>query len=140
QSVQLPPDRVELAVGGHQPRALLQGQRREKSHDQLVRVRRQRYSVRGVVKQSREPTPDFGGFAKRLFPYVVDVFSGVEPRPLVALEPAVGPGLMGMPGEQNPRGDPEPGVMLGELLRLDHESRLLTPWLSSQLRPDRPQI
>ncbi len=122
QPIQLAPNRVKLTIRGNELGTLAKGQGGQKPYDQLMRVRRQRDSVWGVVEQSREPTSYFNGFVKRFFPYVVHVFCRIEPRLLLRRKRHVGPRLMGMSGEQNTLCHPKATVVFGQLSRVDHSS------------------
>jgi len=111
-AIELPPDRVKLAIGGDELRPLAQRKRREESHDQLMRVGCQRDPLRRIVEQPREPTPHLVGLLEGEIPHLVDVLGGVEPGLLLRFERYVRPRLMRVPSEKDALRYTKPRVML----------------------------
>ena len=102
EPIELAADRVELAVGGDQPRPRAERERGEQAHHQLVGVRRQRDAAARVAEQPGEPLPDRLGPGEGALPLLVHQLGGVEPRLGLGLEADVGPGLVRMAGEEQP--------------------------------------
>ena len=123
EPIELTPDGVELAVGGNEPRPPLERQRGEQTHDQLVRIRRQRHASAGAPQQPCEAVAHELRLRERMLPFVVDVPCGVEPGILVRLERLVGPGLMRVAGQQQAFRNAEPRVERRERVRGGVERR-----------------
>ncbi len=92
-------------------------QRGKQTHDELVRIRRERYTSAGASQQPCEAVAHVLRLRERMLPFVVDVPCGVEPCILVRLERLVGPGLMRMAGQQQAFRDAEPRVERRERIR-----------------------
>src|SRR5690606_42025788 len=80
----------------------------------LVRVRTQRVRALAATAEARADPPHAPGARERVLPLVVHVAGGVEACPGLAVEAAVGPGLVRVAGEQQPVGDVEPAVVRRE--------------------------
>ena len=111
EPVELAANGVELAIGRDQPGPGAQGERRQQPHDQLVSIGRERDPVARIAEQPGESLAHPLGALEGMVPLVVDVAGSVEPRLGLGLEAAVGPGLVRVPGEQQPLGDAEAGVV-----------------------------
>lgn len=75
-----------------------------------------------VIQEPSKPAPHVVRFLESFFPDVVDRLRSIQPRLLLRLKRYIGPRLVRMSREQNPFGDPEATVMLGELFGIDHSS------------------
>ena len=117
---------VELAVGAHEAWALVQVQRREQADDELVRVDAQGDLAVGVAEQRPEAGAHLLGLCEGPPPLLVHVARGVHEGLDVALERDVRPRLMRVPGQQQPLGDAEARVVVGQWvhrrLRTAHRS------------------
>ena len=111
EAVELPADAVEFAVGGDQPGAGPQRQGGQQTDHQLVGVRPQRDPASGVSQQPGESLADPLGLSERVLPLVVHVSRRVQPGSHLAVEATVGPGLVGVPGEQQALRYSESGVV-----------------------------
>ena len=70
-----------------------------------------------VTDEPSESGADGVSLRCRSLPFVVDEFRGIEPRTLLRLEADIGPGLMGVPGQQQAIANAESRVMLRERIR-----------------------
>ena len=120
EAIELPPDGVELAVGGHELRPGAERQRRQQPRDELVRVLTERDIAVGIVQQATETLLHAGGLLRRAHPFVVDQLRRVEPRPLLRIERHVRPRLMRVAGQQQPFGDTKAGVVGSEIVDVVH--------------------
>ena len=112
QPRELAAQRVELAVGAHEPRARAQVERREQADDELVGVDAQRDLAVRVAEQRPKAGAHLLGLGERPPPLLVHVARGVVEGLDLALERDVRPRLVGVPGEQQPLGDAEARVVL----------------------------
>ena len=123
---ELAAQRVELAVGADEPRARAQVERREQADDELVGVDAQRDLAVRVAEQRPKAGAHLLGLGERPPPLLVHVARGVVEGLDLALERDVRPRLVGVPGEQQPLGDAEARVVLGQRvhrrLRTAHRS------------------
>ena len=126
QPRELAAQRVELAVGAHEPRARAQVERREQADDELVGVGAQRDLAVRVAEQRPKAGAHLLGLGERPPPLLVHVARGVVEGLDLALERDVRPRLVGVPGQQQPLGDAEARVVLGQRvhrrLRTAHRS------------------
>ena len=107
EAVQLAAEGVELAVGRHEPGTLPQRQRGEEAQNQLVGVLPERDRAVAIAEQLRVPTPDAVRFLPGTRPFLIDELRRVVPRLDLSLEADVRPGLMRVPGQEQPVGNPE---------------------------------
>ena len=123
---ELAAQRVELAVGADEARARAQVERREQADDELVGVGAQGDLAVRVAEQRPEAGAHLLGLGERPPPLLVHVAGGVVEGLDLALERDVRPRLVGVPGEQQPLGDAEARVVLGQRvhrrLRTAHRS------------------
>jgi hypothetical protein len=87
-----------------------------------MRVFGEGYTLRRIIEEARESVSYFVCLLEGEIPDVVNVFRRIEPRLLLRLERDIRPGLMRMTSEENPLGDAETLVVLGEPFRIDHSS------------------
>ncbi len=117
EAIELPSNRVKLAVGRHQSRPGSERERGQQPRDELVRV----LSECDVAVRIVEETPKARLHARRLslgvLPLLVNVFRRVEPRALLRLESHVGPGLMRVACEEQTLADAESGIVAREIVR-----------------------
>ena len=114
QPRELAAQRVELAVGAHEARAPAQVERREQADDELVGVDAQGDLAAGVAEQRPEAGAHLLGLGERAPPLLVDVARGVLEGLDLALERDVRPRLVRVPGQQQPLGDAEARVVVGQ--------------------------
>src|SRR5206468_11070380 len=117
ETIELPSNGMELAVGRDERRPDVEWQGGEQTRDRLVRVLGERdISVRIVEEPAKA-----GLYARRLlccaFPFFVDELRRFEPRALLRLERHVRPGLMPMPVQQQALADAEPRIMASQIER-----------------------
>ncbi len=117
KTIELPPDGVELAVGGHELRASSERQRGQQARDELVRVLPERDVAVGAVQQPPKPRLHARRLLGRTFPLRIYELRRIQPRLLLGLEPDIGPRLMRVAGEQEALGDAEATVMLRQWRR-----------------------
>ena len=117
QPVELPPERVELEVGRHQPRPLAEGQGRDPLHEQVVGRRGERDRSRRAAQESPVSLAHPLGARERMRPLLVHVLGGVQPRLLLPFEPPVRPCLVAVAGQEEPLANPEVGVVGRERVR-----------------------
>ena len=126
QPRELAAQRVELAVGAHEPRARAQVERREQADDELVGVDAQGDLAVRVAEQRPKAGAHLLGLGERPPPLLVHVARGVVEGLDLALERDVRPRLVRVPGQQQPLGDAEARVVLGQRvhrrLRTAHRS------------------
>ena len=127
ETIELPAERVELAVGGDDARTVAQRECREPSRDELVRVLAERDVRLRCRRASRaKPARTSCGLDGRALPLVVDELRGVEPGALLRLEADVRPRLVRVAGEQQPLADAEARVVLRE--RILGQSSVSRSW------------
>jgi hypothetical protein len=69
--------------------------------------------VRGTVaEQPCKPGSHAGGLDLRFLPFLVDIFSGIEPGALLGFESDVRPCLMRVAGQQQPLADTEARIVM----------------------------
>ena len=109
---ELAADAVELAVGGDQPGpGAPQVEAGEQPDHQLVRAGGQGDLTVRVVQQAAVAGAHLVGLGHGAVPLVVGGGRGVVERLGLPLAGHVGPRLVGMAGEEQPLGHPEPGVV-----------------------------
>ena len=123
QSIDLPPDRVELAVRRHDPRTIQEWQRRQPAGDELVRVLSECDVVGMIAEQPRKRGLHLRCLLARPRPLVVHELRRIEPRALLRLEADVGPRLVRVARQQQALRDAEAGIVCGERVRSHVERR-----------------
>ena len=121
---------VELAGRRHQAASPAgQLERRQESDHEVVRAGTERDVARGVSEQAAEPGAHLVGPGGGDVPLVIDELGGVVERLELAVPGHVGPRLVRVPGQQEPLGHPEAGVVrrqrvgrVGETVEGDHSS------------------
>src|SRR2546425_5781151 len=102
QAIQLAPDGVELTVRRYETGPLAQSEGGEEANDELMSVGSEGDALRRVLHQPREAAAHCLRLGEGALPLVVEELGGVKPGAGLRIEPAVGPGLVGVAGEQQP--------------------------------------
>ena len=120
EPVELPPHRMEFAVGGNDAGTLPQRQGRHEANQQFVSVLPQCHgAVLGVVsQQAPESRADQFGLLECPTPLLIDVVGRILPGTLIAVQAPIGPRLVRVPSEQTPLADAEPTVVWRQSVRL----------------------
>jgi hypothetical protein len=114
EPVELAPDGLELPVGGDQPRALTDRQRREEAEEEVVGAGCEGVLAVRVVEQRRESLPHPVGHGERPLPFVVHQLGGIVPGAELAVAGTIGPGLMRVPRQEEAIGHAEGGIVRRE--------------------------
>ena len=117
---------VEFAVGRDEAATLPERQPGQPACHEFVRVLAQRDVGAGIAQQPGEPVAHLGRARFGALPLVVHQLRRIEPGLLLRLERHVGPGLVGMAGQQQAFGHAEARVVPRERVH--------------SLRPDVPQV
>ena len=122
EAIELPSNRVKLAIGRDECRSRDERQRRQESRDELVRVLAERDVAIRIVEETPKARLDARRLSLGVLPLLVNVFRRVEPRALLRLESYVGPGLMRVACEEQTLADAESGIVAREIYSCDRIS------------------
>jgi len=114
EAIELATQGVELAAGRHDARTVAQRQRGKQAHEEVVRRGTKRVVTAAVVQQARIARAHAIGHLLGAIPLLVHELRRVLPGALLPRERHVGPGLVRVPGQEQPVGDVEPRVVSGE--------------------------
>jgi hypothetical protein len=117
---------VELPVRRDQPGLRGEVQAGQEPQHELVGVLAERDAGAGLVEEKPEAVTHALGLRERAFPFLVHMPGSVLERLDLAVQCDIRPGLMRVPGQQQPVGDPELGVVPSKVvhssLRTAHRS------------------